>query len=203
MLKKGIFKFSEVFFQQKLPMGKQKPVVTTPQEKFRPKARNLWLSLSHCWKNSKFSQIFVSIKCSCGLVKMKYWLPGQVFRDQGWIFFLSSVRKSWEELYSFRNKNFKKVLWTSRMKFRHNRGRQTCQKAVFCPMSQIELKTGFVQKILFSHKHVPLGTLNAVLTTRLISSRKRQNFCSLSTSAKTERSRNDIFREKEVFNKMF
>ena len=98
MFKKGILKFSEVFFQQNLPMGKEKPVMTTPQEKFRPKARNLWLSLSHWWKNSKFSQTFVSSKCSRGLVKMKFWLPGQVFRDPGWNFFLSSVRKSWKEL---------------------------------------------------------------------------------------------------------
>ena len=93
-VKKRNIKFFRSLFSTKSSDGQVETSTDYPAGKFRPKARNLWLSLLHWWKNSKFFQFFVSIKCACGHVKMKFWLPGQVFYDKGWIFFRSTVRKS-------------------------------------------------------------------------------------------------------------
>ena len=133
-VKKRNIKFFRSLFSTKSSDGQVETSTDYPAGKFRPKARNLWLSLLHWWKNSKFFQFLFLSNVHVDTWKWSIDYPAKSYMTKA-EFLFGQLSESHKKSCMFLETNFKRVLWTGRMKFGHNRGRQTCQKAVFCPMS--------------------------------------------------------------------
>ena len=96
--------FRRTFFHQKLPMGKERAVLSIPQEIFVKRPKKYGSIFDTDRKAQKL--LTFSTKSSCGHVKMKVWLPRPNFHDER-LKFLCQVSANHKKNNRFSKKNFK------------------------------------------------------------------------------------------------